>query len=164
MARPGRRARHENITGWLWTSPWILGFFLWTLGPMVWSLYLAFTRYNISQPAEWTGLSNFTTALSGQDSLFWPSLTRTFIWAAVMVPLSLAGSLTSALLLNQGMKGTSVFRTLYFLPSLTPAVASAILWRFLFQPDFGPINYVLRALGVTQPPLWFSDARLRCPA
>ncbi|HVG98629.1 MAG TPA: sugar ABC transporter permease [Chloroflexota bacterium] len=164
VARPGRRARQENITGWLWTSPWILGFFLWTLGPMVWSLYLAFTRYNISQPAEWTGLSNFTTALSGQDSLFWPSLTRTFIWAAVMVPLSLAGSLTSALLLNQGMKGTSVFRTLYFLPSLTPAVASAILWRFLFQPDFGPINYVLRALGVTQPPLWFSDARLAMPS
>lgn len=159
-----RQARRENIAGWLWTSPWILGFVLWTLGPMIYSLYLAFTRYSIARPAEWIGLTNFVTALSGQDSLFWPSLLRTFIWAGVMVPLSLAGSLTSALLLNQGLKGTSVFRTLYFLPSLTPAVASAILWRFLFQPDFGPINYVLRSLGVQSPPLWFSDARLAMPS
>ena len=164
VGRPGRRARQENITGWLWASPWILGFFLWTLGPMVWSLYLAFTRYNISQPAEWTGLSNFVTALSGQDSLFWPSLMRTFIWAGVMVPLSLTGSLLSALLLNQNLKGSSLFRTLFFLPSLTPAVASAILWRFIYQPDFGPLNYFLRSLGVQSPPTWFSDARLAMPS
>lgn len=159
-----RRARQENLAGWLWTSPWIVGFFLWTLGPMVWSLYLAFTKYNIAQPPEWIGLSNFVNALSGQDSLFWPSLVRTFIWAVVMVPLSLGGSLLSALLLNQNLKGTAVFRTLFFLPSLTPAVASAILWRFLFQPDFGPINYVLRQFGAEQVPLWFSDARLAMPS
>jgi multiple sugar transport system permease protein len=164
QAGPSRLARRENLAGWLWTSPWILGFLLWTLGPMVWSLYLAFTKYNISQPAEWIGLTNFVNALSGADSLFWPSLARTFAWALVMVPLSLAGSLLSALLLNQHLKGTALFRTLYFLPSLTPAVAAAILWRFLFQPDFGPINYVLRSLGVQSPPLWFSDARWAMPS
>src|SRR5262245_5118872 len=70
-AGPSRLARRENLAGWLWASPWILGFLLWTLGPMVWSLYLAFTKYNISQPAEWIGLTNFVNALSGADSLFW---------------------------------------------------------------------------------------------
>ncbi|MDQ3703505.1 MAG: sugar ABC transporter permease [Chloroflexota bacterium] len=159
-----RRARREDFAGMLWASPWILGFFLWTLGPMVYSLYLAFTRYSIARPPEWIGLENFVRALSGQDSLFWPSLLRTFSWALIMVPLSLAGSLLAALLLNQRLKGTALFRTLFFLPSLTPAVAAAILWRWLYQPDFGPINYVLRALGVESPPLWFSDANLAMPS
>jgi multiple sugar transport system permease protein len=165
-ARGGRARRflRENLAGWLWTSPWLLGFLLWTLGPMVWSAYLAFTHYNISQPAEWIGLDNFVHALSGQDSLFWPSLLRTITWAVIMVPLSLAGSLLAALLLNQHLKGTSAFRTLFFLPSLTPAVAAAILWRWLYQPDFGPINYLLRRLGVAQPPLWFSDQHLAMPS
>lgn len=148
----------------LWASPWIVGFLLWTLGPMVYSLYLAFTRYSIARPPEWIGLENFVRALSGQDSLFWPSLLRTFSWALIMVPLSLAGSLLAALLLNQRLKGTALFRTLFFLPSLTPAVAAAILWRWLYQPDFGPINYVLRSFGVESPPLWFSDARLAMPS
>lgn len=168
MAAPpraaARRARRADFAGMLWASPWIVGFFLWTLGPMVYSLYLAFTRYSIARPPEWIGLENFVRALSGQDSLFWPSLLRTFSWALIMVPLSLAGSLLAALLLNQRLKGTALFRTLFFLPSLTPAVAAAILWRWLYQPDFGPINYVLRSFGVESPPLWFSDARLAMPS
>lgn len=164
-ARPASRtARRENLAGWLWSSPWILGFFVWTLGPMLYSLYLAFTKYNISSPPEWIGLTNFQHALSGADSLFWPSLLRTFSWAIIMVPLSLTCSLLAALLLNQRIKGTQVFRTLFFLPSLTPAVALALLWQWLFQPEFGPINYVLGALGVSHPPLWLSDERLAMPS
>lgn len=154
----------ENISGWLWTSPWILGFFLWTLGPMVWSLYLSFTLYTIARPAEWIGLQNYVTALSGQDSLFWPSLLRTLTWAVVMVPLSLIGSLLAALLLNQNLKGTSIFRVLFFLPSLTPAVASAVLWRWLYNPDFGAFNYILRHLGVNTPPLWFASEQWAMPS
>jgi multiple sugar transport system permease protein len=159
-----RRAKRENLQGWLWASPWILGFFLWTFGPMLWSLYMSFTRFQISGRSEWLGLANYIRALSGQDSLFWPSLLRTFTWAIVMVPLSLAGSMLAALLLNQGLRGGRVFRTLFFLPSLTPAVASAVLWRWLYQPDFGVFNTVLRSWGVDQPPLWFSDQSLAMPS
>jgi len=131
---------------------------------MVWSLYMAFTHYSITGVSEWVGLQNFTRALSGQDSLFWPSLLRTLSWAFIMVPLSLFGSLMAALLLNQGLKGTSIFRVLFFLPSLTPAVAAAVLWRWLYNPDFGVFNTLLRRVGVTQPPLWFSDERWAMPS
>jgi multiple sugar transport system permease protein len=162
--RTSRRARKENIAGWLWSSPWILGFFLWTFGPMVYSLYLSLTKYNIASAPIWIGLANFQHALSGADSLFWPSLIRTFTWAVVMVPLSLIGSLLAALLLNQRLRGTPLFRTLFFLPSLTPAVASALLWQWLFQPNFGPINYLLGLAGVANPPLWFSDEHLAMPS
>lgn len=162
--RGSRFARSENVAGWLWSSPWILGFFIWTLGPMVYSLYLAFSKYSIATSPTWVGLANFQHALSGADSLFWPSLLRTFIWAIVMVPLSLCGSLLAALLLNQHLKATPIFRTLFFLPSLTPAVASSLLWTWLFQPNFGPINYLLSSLGVANPPLWFSDERVAMPS
>ncbi len=131
---------------------------------MLYSLYLAFTKYSIATAPEWIGLVNFQRALSGQDSLFWPSLIRTFTWAIVMVPLSLTGSLLAALLLNQQLRATPLFRTLFFLPSLTPAVASAILWRWLFQPEFGPINYLLTNLGIRNPPLWFGDENLAMPS
>jgi multiple sugar transport system permease protein len=158
------KARRENLAGWLWTSPWIVGFLLWTLGPMLWSLYMAFTHYSITGVSDWIGTDNFVRALSGQDSLFWPSLLRTLSWAFIMVPLSLCGSLLAALLLNQHLKGTVIFRTLFFLPSLTPAVASAVLWRWLYNPDFGTFNYLLRGLGMTTPPLWFSDESTAMPS
>ena len=131
---------------------------------MLYSLYLAFTKYSIATAPEWIGPANFAHALSGADSLFWPSLLRTFTWAAVVVPLSLTGSLLAALLLNQRLRATALFRTLFFLPSLTPAVAAALLWQWLFQPDFGPINYLLSSAGVAHPPLWFSDPHTAMPS
>jgi len=162
--RGSRIARGENVAGWLWSSPWILGFFVWTLGPMLYSLYLSFSKYSIATSPTWVGLANFQHALSGADSLFWPSLLRTFTWAVVMVPLSLTGSLLAAVLLNQKLRATPLFRVLFFLPSLTPAVALALLWQWLFQPEFGPINYLLGMLGVDHPPLWLSDERLAMPS
>src|SRR5207244_7402341 len=97
------------------------------------------------------------------DSLFWPSLGRTLTYAGVMVPLSIGGSLLAALILNQGLKGTTVFRTLFFLPSLTPVVASAVLWRWLYQPEFGAINTFLGNLGL-QGPRWLADPKLAMPS
>ena len=162
--RASRRARNENLAGWLWSSPWIIGFFLWTFGPMVYSFYLAFTHYNIALPPQWTGLENFRHAVTGQDSLFLPSLLRTFTWAIVMVPVQLTCSLLLALLLNQKLKGARVFRTLFFLPSLTPLVALAVIWKWLYQPDFGTINFLLGKIGVVHPPLWFSDEHWAMPS
>ena len=148
----------------MWTSPWLLGFLLFVLGPMLISLYLSFTKYAIGGKPQLIGLDNFVRALSGKDDLFWPSMGRTVEYAIVMVPIGITLSLLAATLLNQGLKGTSVFRTLYFLPSLTPVVASAVIWRFLYQPDFGAINWLLWELGVDQGPRWLSNPDSALPS
>jgi multiple sugar transport system permease protein len=157
------RAR-EEIAGWLWTSPWLLGFFLFVFGPMVASLYLSFTKYAIGGTPQVVGLDNFVRALSGKDDLFWPSMGRTVEYAFVMVPIGIGLSLLAALLLNQGLKGTSVFRTLFFLPSLTPVVAAAVIWRWLYQPDFGAINWLLWQMGVDEGPRWLTSPSQALPS
>ena len=157
------RAR-EEIAGWLWTSPWLIGFVLFVLGPMVISLYLSFTKYAVGSTPQFIGLDNFTRALSGKDDLFWPSMGRTIEYAFVMVPIGITLSLLAATLLNQGLKGTSIFRTLFFLPSLTPVVAAAVIWRWLYQPDFGAINWFLWELGVDEGPRWLTNPESALPS
>jgi multiple sugar transport system permease protein len=161
--RLSSRAR-EEIAGWLWTSPWLLGFFLFIFGPMVASLYLSFTKYAIGGTPQVIGLDNFVRALSGKDDLFWPSMGRTVEYAFVMVPIGIGLSLLAATLLNQGLKATAVFRTLFFLPSLTPVVAAAVIWRWLYQPDFGAINWLLWQLGVDEGPRWLTTPGLALPS
>ena len=166
IQRRGRlspRAR-EEIAGCLWTSPWLLGFFLFVFGPMLASLYLSFTKYAIGGTPQVIGLDNFVRALSGKDDLFWPSMGRTVEYAFVMVPIGIGLSLLAATLLNQGLKGTAVFRTLFFLPSLTPVVAAAVIWRWLYQPDFGAINWLLWQLGVDEGPRWLTTPSMALPS
>lgn len=156
------RAR-EEISGWLWASPWIVGFLVFTLGPMVASLYLSFTRYSITNTPIWVGLENYTRAVSGKDDLFWSSMGRTLTWAFVLVPIGISLSFLAAALLNQRLKGTVLFRTLFFLPSLTPVVALALLWRWLYHPEFGAINYLLSEIGI-QGPRWLGSSDTAMPA
>ena len=151
----------EELEGWLFAMPWILGFLIFTLGPMVASLFLSFTKYNISQPPEWIGLDNFRNALLGENAFFWPSLERTLRYALVMVPLGITLSFLVAVLLNQHLRATVFFRTFFFLPSLTPVVASAILWRWLYQPEFGAINWLLWLIGIPEGPKWLGSPRPR---
>jgi multiple sugar transport system permease protein len=148
--------RREAIAGLLWSSPWLIGLFVFTLGPMLASLFLAFNDYTISSAPEWVGLDNFRRALSGKDDLFWSSLGRTVQYALVMVPLGIGGSLLAALALNQRLKLTSLFRTLFFIPSLTPVVASAVIWAWLYNPTWGLLNYLLSRLGIVGPK-WLAD-------
>lgn len=155
-ARVSRARRREALAGWLWSSPWIIGFFLFTLGPVVASLYLSFTQYTVGGTPTWIGFGNFERALSGQDALFWPSLGRTFHYALIMVPVGIAGALLIAIALNQSLRGMPVLRTCYFLPSLTPAVAAALIWSWLYQPEFGAINWLLYTIGI-QGPKWLAD-------
>ncbi|MGI9149500.1 MAG: carbohydrate ABC transporter permease [Chloroflexota bacterium] len=157
------RAR-EEIAGWLWTSPWLVGFFLFVFAPMVASLYLSFTKYAIGGTPSFVGLDNFARALSGKDDLFWPSMGRTVEYALVMVPIGIGLSLLAATLLNQGLKGTAVYRTVFFLPSLTPVVAAAVIWRWLYQPDFGAINWLLWQVGVDEGPRWLTTPALALPS
>ncbi|HRJ43994.1 MAG TPA: sugar ABC transporter permease, partial [Caldilineaceae bacterium] len=119
--------------------------------------YLSLTRYDMVNPARFVGLKNFITMFT-TDRLFWPSMMLTFKYAAILVPFALFGSLMAAILLNQGLQGTTIFRTLYFLPHLTPIVAAAVLWGWIFNPDVGPVNQMIRTItNSADAPGWFRD-------
>ncbi|MBC7236894.1 MAG: sugar ABC transporter permease, partial [Chloroflexi bacterium] len=146
---------------YLYLSPWILGFLFFIGGPMVASLGLSFTEYRITSPPRFIGLENYATALFN-DKLFWPSLGRTFYFAVVSVPITIVGSLALAVLLNRGLRGTTWFRTFFFLPHLTPIVAAALLWTMLLQPETGVVNFLLRQVGI-KGPKWFGSVQWAIP-
>ncbi len=150
------------LWGYAFALPWVLGLLLFILGPIVVSGYLSFTEYDVLSPPTFVGLENYRTALS-EDELFWPSLLRTAEYSIAYVPLGLAGSLAIALLLNARVRGSSVFRTLFYLPTLTPAVALALLWTWLFHPTVGPVNQVLGWVGIAGPG-WFQSQAWALPA
>ena len=155
-------ARRESIEGYLYILPWILGFLIFTLGPMIASLYLSFTRYNMLRPPIFVGLQNYVFIFT-RDRLFLESLSRTATYAIGTVILGVIGSLLLALLLNQRLLGTSFWRTCFFLPSLTPIVASALLWGWIFHPDLGMLNTGLRMIGI-QGPGWLGSVEWALPA
>ena len=161
MVKLSRARRREALVGYLYLLPWIIGFVLFTAGPMLASLYLSFTEYRITSPPTFIGLTNYQTALF-DDPLFWSSLGRTFYFALVSVPIGLVGSLLLAMLLNQGLRGTSLLRTTFFLPGLTPIVATALVWTILLQPETGLINYALRLLDI-EGPKWFGSVKWAIP-
>jgi len=153
----------EELQGWLYVLPWLLGFLIFTFGPMLASFYLSFNKYTVGGTPEWLAVSNYARAISGKDDLFWPSMGRTVRYAFVMVPIGISLSLLAALLLNQQLKLTVLFRTLFFLPSLTPVVASAIIWLWLYQPEFGAINWLLSEIGI-EGPKWLGSPDLAMPS
>jgi multiple sugar transport system permease protein len=154
--------RREAIEGILYTSPWILGFIIFIAGPLIASLYLSFTKYNVLRPAKFIGMENYIVALT-KDPLFLPSIGRTFYYAALLVPLSLIGSLVVAILLNQKLVATTAWRTMFFLPTLTPLIAAALLWRWMLNPDVGLVNYLLAQVGIKGPG-WLSSIEWAIPA
>lgn len=152
----------DALWGYVFLLPWLIGLVVFWLGPIIMSFGLSFTEYDAISAPRFIGLDNYTKAFSG-DQLFWPSIIRTFEYSAVVVPLSLLGSLSLALLLNRGMRGTYVFRALFFVPSLTPAVALALLWSWLLQPEIGPINDGLKMVGITGP-AWLASRYWALPS
>ncbi|MBX3054234.1 MAG: sugar ABC transporter permease [Caldilineaceae bacterium] len=154
--------RREAIEGILYTSPWIVGFLVFIAGPLLASLYLSFTKYNVLRPAKFIGLANYIFAFTN-DPLFLPSIGRTFYFALISVPLAMIGSLFIALLLNQKLVGTTIWRTMYFLPTLTPIVAAALLWRWMLNPDVGLINFLLDKIGIDGPG-WLSSTTWAIPS
>ena len=140
----------QCLWGWFFATPWLVGLLVFVIGPIIASFVLAFTRYDVISTPEFIGVENFVRAFT-DDDLFWPSLGRTFKYALAVVPTGLVGSLGLALLLNQGYRGTNLFRTLYFLPHLTPSVAMAILWKWLLNPQVGPVNHILALVGIKGP-------------
>jgi multiple sugar transport system permease protein len=150
------------LWGYVFALPWVLGLLLFILGPIAASGYLSLTEYDVLSAPTFVGLQNYRVAF-GEDDLFWPSLLRTFEYSVAYVPLSLVGSLAIALLLNARLRGISAFRTLYYLPSLTPAVALAMVWTWLFHPTVGPVNQVLGWVGIAGPS-WFQGQQSALPS
>jgi multiple sugar transport system permease protein len=152
--------RRDAAMGLALVLPWLLGFLIWNLGPIAASLYFSFTDYNILQPPKLVGLANYERLLT-QDPNFWPSVRLTMAYAALSVPIGLAGSVFAAILLNQGVRGIGLWRTLYYLPAILPAFVTALLWRLMFLPTRGGLvnaaTEPVWSLFSDKPPGWFLD-------
>ncbi|MBI2939369.1 MAG: sugar ABC transporter permease [Chloroflexi bacterium] len=141
-------------------APWLLGFFAWTLGPMVFSAGLVFTEWELLTPIRWIGTANFT-ALAG-DGLFARSLYNTAYFTFLAVPLQLTVALLAAMVLNLPIRGVGFYRAVFYVPSITPQVASVILWVWIFNPEYGLANAVVQAVGLPRQ-LWMLDPELVKP-
>ncbi|HWG86016.1 MAG TPA: sugar ABC transporter permease [Deinococcales bacterium] len=147
--------------GWFFVAPWVLGFLIFTAVPLFMSVYYGFTAYNVYNPPRWIGLANYQTLL--QDPLVGKALYNTVFYTFISVPLILSISLGLALLLNSRLPGMSIFRTIYFLPSVLSGVGVALLWLWIFNPDFGLINSLIGLFGI-EGPLWLSAPEWSKPA
>ncbi|MEU8661835.1 sugar ABC transporter permease [Actinoplanes philippinensis] len=160
---PVRRRRWRNTAvGLSFLLPNFIGFLVLTLIPVGLLFYYAFTEWNVFGGATWTGLDNFRQ-MAG-DTTFWTALRNTLYYAAFHIPLTLGVSLGLALLLNRKLRGMAFFRTVAFFPYITSIVAIAQIWNMLFSPGFGPVNEVLRWIGVENPPGWTTSADWSMPA
>jgi len=153
----GRR----TVTGYLFISPFILGVLFWVLYPAGMAAWLAFQDWNLITPAKYVGLKNFQTMFN--DRLFWQAFKVTSIFTVVSVPLGLILSFSLALLINMKVRGLALFRTIYYLPSIVPAVASAVLWAWILNTDFGLLNGVLSYFGIPRI-AWLQEPKWTMPA
>ncbi len=150
----GSYFRSQWRDGVLCALPWLLGFVVFTGGPMLFSIVISFCRFDVLNPAVFTGLQNYLFMVRG-DELFWKSMWNT-LFMVIGIPLGMAVSFGLALLLNVRVRGIAVWRTLFYLPSIVPAVASSILWIWIFNPQSGLLNAALAGLGI-QGPNWLQD-------
>lgn len=150
-----KEAGRDNKAGYLFLLPWLIGLVVITIGPMLASLYLSFTNYSLIQAPEWIGLDNYTRMLG--DARLHNSLKVTFIYVFVSTPLQLILALGIALLLNEGMRGLPIYRSVFYLPSmLGGSVAIAVLWRQMFEVD-GLVNQVVRMSGLNVTTSWIGN-------
>lgn len=140
----------RKLVGYAFISPWLVGFLIFTVYPIVRSLQLSFTRYNIVQPPVWVGGANYRILLE-HDPLFWKSLWVTLKFAAASLPFGIVAGVALALLLNLDLKAIAVYRTIFFLPSIVPTVASSVVFVWLLNPDIGLINRALHVAGIAGP-------------
>jgi multiple sugar transport system permease protein len=151
------RETQRTLWGYLFVLPWLLGFMLFTFYPILATLYLSFCDYRVLSPPRWVGLENYRSLLADHD-YFWRSMFNT-LFIMIEVPLSVVLGIGLALLLNLRLRGQSLYRTLFYVPSVVPAVATAFLWVWVLNPQNGlaaPLNGALVRLGLT-PINWFTD-------
>ncbi len=155
-------ARREALWFYAFISPWLIGFLIFTLYPIIASAYFSLTIYDIVRAPRWTGLGNYAELV--HDKLFWQSLKVTFYYTFLAVPLTTVAALSLAQLLNQRVPFLGVFRTVYYLPSIVTGVAVALLWQWILNPEFGLVNYLLYAVFRIHGPGWFYDKAWAIPS
>ncbi len=160
-ARPGRLQRREALWGYLLIAPMMLGFGVFSLLALLASFVIGLTEWNILTPPQWVGLNNYLRLF--QDRLFLQTLWNTARLTLLYVPFALAISLGLALALNARIRFRPIYRAVYFLPVLTMPVASAVVWRWLYDPFYGPINGAFGQVGLPQP-AWLADTTTALPA
>jgi multiple sugar transport system permease protein len=148
----GVLAKKEERYFYLFISPWLIGFIAFTVGPIIASLFFSFTIYDVIQSPRWTGVQNYVEMV--KDELFWQSLKVTSIYSVGSVSLGILSSLAIALLLNRNVHGVAVFRTVFYMPSVISGVAVSLLWMWIFNSDFGILNYLLWEIFHIQGPSW----------
>ncbi len=158
-ARPRRRGlgRREMWAGLSFVSPWLIGLGVFMLYPVIASLYFSFCDYSVLESAHPIGVANYVDLF--HDELYLKSLGNTLFYAALSIPLGLVLALALALLLNTGVRGLTVYRTIFFLPALMPMVALAVLWLWIFNGEYGVLNVFLAKLHITAPG-WLPRATL----
>ena len=138
----------------VYLSPWIIGFAIFTLAPMIASLYWSFTKYQLPAPPKWIGTLNYEFMFT-KDPFFWLAVRNT-IWIIVVgLPIRIAFGIITALLLTRKRRGVNSYRTMFFLPTMAPVVAATLVFAYLLNPEYGPVNVLLRKIGIEHPPLWF---------
>ncbi|MFZ7087256.1 carbohydrate ABC transporter permease [Curtobacterium sp. RRHDQ10] len=155
--RTGRR-RHDTVVGYLFILPAIIGLVLFVGYPMVTSLYHSFTDWNGLTPARWIGVQNYVRMFT-QDTKFWPSIEVTLLWVVISVPVTIAAGLGLAVVVNRSLRGVRLFRTLFYLPVVLPAVAVLTLWKYIYDPTYGLANEVLRFLHLPTS-MWLGDSKV----
>jgi multiple sugar transport system permease protein len=154
----GKLQRQEAIIGILMALPFILGFLIFTAGPMLVGLYASFTKWDIVSTPKWIGLDNYIRMLNGKDRYFYQSLKVTVIYVLISAPIHVVLDIIIASLLNMKLKGTNFFRSIFYLPYILPVVATVVLWSWVFNPDYGLVNHALFQLGIDGPK-WLVDEK-----
>jgi multiple sugar transport system permease protein len=153
--------RQEFRAGYAFASPWFVGFVIFGGGPIFFSFVMSFCQYDVMSPPRWVGLRNYVDLFTN-DPLFYKSLYNT-VFMALSIPLTMIAGLAIAMLLSKESRGMATYRTIFYLPAITPAVAASLLWLWIFNPQEGVLNNVLRSMGL-QGPSWLQNQALAKPA
>ncbi len=153
--RDQARAARDTRTGLLFATPWLIGFLVFFAYPVLASFYYSLCQYDAIRPPHFIGLQNYQR-LFFEDDLFWKSLGNTLYMVVFGLPVGLIASLGIAILLNQRLRGIAFYRTIFYLPSITPVVATSILWLWLLNPEMGLVNLALSKVGIIGP-AWLTD-------
>jgi multiple sugar transport system permease protein len=156
-----KREKRNLWLGLAFTSPWIVGFLTFTLYPVLASLYYSFCEYSVLTKPVFIGLGNYTDLLA--DDVFWKSVYNTLFYGAFALPLGTFLALILGLLLNTGIQGLSVYRSIFFIPSIVPMISMSLLWLWIFNPEYGVLNYALSLIGL-HGPSWLQDPHWTKPA
>jgi multiple sugar transport system permease protein len=162
MAHMTRARRREALAFYLCISPWLIGFIFLTVGPMLYSLYISFTRWDLLTDPVWVGLRNYTVKMPN-DERFWQSLKVTVLFTLAYVPLELIGGLALALLVQSRIRGIRLFRTIFYLPTVLAGVAFVVVWLWMLDPRGGLVNLILARFGIVGP-RWLLDPDWALPA